>query len=65
MTVHDATKCPTMGYVVMPRGVSSYITVIQQCKCNIKFCYIYLSSINVPDVTKIALSELVTYATLS
>jgi hypothetical protein len=62
--MYNVTTYPTMGYVVMLHGVSCYITVLQQCKCNIKFYYNYLRSTNAPEVIKIAISELATHATL-
>jgi hypothetical protein len=39
-----------MAYAVLRHGVNCYITVLHQCKCTVKFHYIYLISVNVSNM---------------
>jgi hypothetical protein len=64
MTMHNITACPSTGYFITLYLVNCYTTVFQQCKCSLKFYYIYLISINMSNVIIVTIFELIIHAAL-
>lgn len=48
-----------MAYPVTRHGVKCHITVLEQCKCTVKFHYIYFISMNVTNMFTVAVFGLI------
>jgi hypothetical protein len=61
MGMHYVKTCPILRYVVTLHGFNCYIAALQQCKCTIKFGYIYVNIIQISDVITVIIFELITH----
>jgi hypothetical protein len=62
LTTHNVMTWPITVYFVSLPGVNYYITLLQNCKCTIKFDYIYVIIINIYNVITVDTLELIIYA---
>jgi hypothetical protein len=53
MTTHNVTRCLSARCIITLQGTKYYITVLRQCKCAVNFYYIYIISLNIPNVIQV------------